>query len=107
MKENTVVRGFVQGQAVEIVLDKGVSCILVHQDLVPLEKVDASQKLEVQCATLQNTPQPQLEISINGTTYEIRAGVLSTLPRYVLFIRDVETLLDLAVREANAFSVLS
>ena len=58
MKENTVVRGFVQGQAVEIVLDKGVSCILVHQDLVPPEKVDASQKLEVQCTTLQNTPQP-------------------------------------------------
>ena len=60
-------------------------------------------KYSVPTATSQNTPQ----LSINGTTYKIRAGVSPTLPRYVLLGLDFGNLVGLAVREANAFSVLT
>ena len=42
--------GFVEGQAVEMVLDTGALCTLVHQDLVQPKKADANQKLQVQFA---------------------------------------------------------
>ena len=101
--------GFVKGQAVEMVLNTGASCTLVHQDLVPPEKVDASQTLQVQCAhcNISEYLTAQLEININDTTYKIRAGVSPTLPRYVRLERDVGNLVGLAVREANAFPVLT
>ena len=49
----------------------------------------------------------QLEISINGTMFKIRAGVSPTLPRHCLLRHDVGNLVGLAVRVANAFSVLT
>ena len=50
---------------------------------------------------------PQLEISINGTTFKIRAGNSPTLPRHVLLGWDIGSLAGLAVREVNVFSVLT
>ena len=74
--------GFVEWQAMEMVPDTGASCTLVHQDLVPPE-VNASQALQVQCANcnISEYPTAQLEININGTTCNNRAGVSPTLPR--------------------------
>ena len=68
--------GFVKEQAVEMVLDTGASCTLVHQDLVPPEKVDASLTLQVQCAhcNISEYLTAQLEININGTTYKLGPG---------------------------------
>ena len=96
--------GFVEGQALEIVLDMGASC-----SFVPPKKVNANQKLQVQCAhgNISEYPTAQLEIGITGITFKIRAGVSPTLPRQVLLGCDVWNFVGLAVREANPFSVLT
>ena len=101
--------GFGEDQVVEMALDTRASCTLGHQDLVPPEKVDANQTLQVQCVhgNISEYPTAQLEISINGTAYKIRAGVSPTLPRYVLLGSNVGNLVGLAEREANAFSELT
>ena len=82
----------------------GASCTFV-----PPKKVNANQKLQVQCAhgNISEYPTAQLEISITGITFKIRAGVSPTLPRQVLLGCDVWNLVGLAVREANPFSVLT
>ena len=92
-----------------MVLDMGALCTLVHQDLLPPEKVVGNQKFQVQCAhgNISEYPTAQLEISINGATFKIRAGVSPTFPRHVLFGCDIGNRVRLAVNEANAFSVLT
>ena len=72
----------VEGLAVGMVLDMGALCTLVHQDLVPPQKVNANQKLQVQCAhgNISEYPTVQLEISINGTIFKIRTGRSFTNP---------------------------
>ena len=52
-------------------------------------------------------PTTNIEINIDGKLYRVRAGVSLSLPRPVVLGRDIGNLLELAVREQEAYAVLT
>ena len=90
-------------------MDSGASCTLVHQALVAPEKINTDDQLQIKRAygDLAFYPAANIEINIDGKLYHVRAGVSPSLPRPVLLGRDIGNLLELAVREQEAYAVLT
>lgn len=104
-----VCQGLVEGIPTELLVDSGASCTLVHQDLVTNERINENDQLQIKCAHGDSVvyPTANIEIKINDQIYHVRAGVSPTLPRPVLLGRDIGNLLELAVREQEAYAVLT
>ena len=102
-------QGLVEGKPAELLVDSGASCTLVHQALVASEKINTDDQLQIKCAhgDLAVYPTANIEINIDGKLYHVRAGVSPSLPRPVLLGRDIGNLLELAVREQEAYAVLT
>ena len=102
-------QGLVEGKPAELLVDSGASCTLVHQALVAPEKINTDDQLQIKCAhgDLAVYPTANIEINIGGKLYHVRAGVSPSLPRPVLLGRDIGNLLELAVREQEAYAVLT
>ena len=102
-------QGLVEGKPAELLVDSGASCTLVHQALVAPEKINTDDQLQIKCAhgDLAVYPTANIEINIDVMLYHVRAGVSPSLPRPVLLGRDIGNLLELAVREQEAYAVLT
>ena len=89
--------GDVAGNCVAIVLDTGSSRTVVHERLVPPEKVNHNNQIWLRCAhgDLLSYPTAEIEILINGKTYIVEAAVSLSLPKPILLGRDCEDLLEM------------
>ena len=97
-------QGLVEGKSAELLVYSGASCTLVHQALVAPEKINTDDQLRIKCA---HGATANIEINIDGKLYQVCAGVSPSLPRPVLLGRDIGILLELAVREQEAYAVLT
>ena len=102
-------QGLVEGKSAEFLVDSGASCTLVRQALVAPEKINTDDQLRIKCARGDSVvyPTANIEINIDGKLYQVCAGVSPSLPRLVLLGRDIGNLLELAVREQEAYAVLT
>jgi len=90
--------GKVEGKAVNnILLDTGCSRTLVHQSLVPREKLLEGEAVAIRCAHGDTVlyPLAQVEMEIDGQSFEIQAAVADRLPMAVLLGTDVPQLPEL------------
>ena len=95
-------QGLVEGKSAELLADSGASCTLVHQALVAPEKINTDDQLRIKCA---HGATANIEINIDDKLYQVCAGVSPSLP--VLLGRDIGNMLELAVREQEAYAVLT
>ena len=90
--------GLVEGKAVDdILLDTGCSRTLVHRSLVPKEKLLEGEAVAIRCAHGDTVlyPLAQVEVEIEGQSFEIQAAVADRLPMAVLLGTDVPQLPEL------------
>ena len=88
-------RGVVEGHMVEdILLDTGCSRTLVHQALVPREKVLEGQVVTIRCIHGDPVlcPLAEIEMEVGGIPIKVEAAVCSSLPTSVLLGSDVPEL---------------
>ena len=100
----------VQGKPAKLLVDSGASFTLVHQTLVAPEKINTDDQLQFKCAHGDIAVYPTANVEINdidGKLYRVRPGVSPSLPRHVVLGRDIDNLLELAVRELQAYAVLT
>ena len=90
-------QGLVEGKPAELLVDSEASCTLVHHRV--------HWCIIVYIGDLAVYPTANIEINIDGKLYHVRAGVSPSLPRPVLLGRDIGNLLELAVREQEAYAV--
>ena len=102
-------QGLGEGKSAELLVDSGASCTLVHQALVAPEKINTDDQLRIKCANGDSVfyPTANIEINIDGKLYQVCTGVSPSLPRPVLLGRDIGNRLELAVREQEAYAVLT
>ena len=70
----------------ETLLDTGCSRTVVHEYLVPKEKVVYNKRVSLRCAhgDLVEYSTAEVEVLINGKLYHVNACVSSALPRPIL-----------------------
>ena len=94
--------GLVEGKAVDdILLDTGCSKTLVHRSLVSKEKLLEGEAVAIRCAHGDTVlyPLAQVEVEIEGQSFEIQAAVADRLPTAVLLGTDVPELPGLLTEE--------
>ena len=95
--------GKVEGKFVpEIVLDTGCKRTMVHQELVPPEKIIEGDVATIRCAHGDTVlyPLAKVNMEIEGVPIEVEAAVSSTLPVSVLLGEDVPALNQLLGNKA-------
>ena len=106
-------RGTVEGQKVNnILLDTGCSRTLVHQSLVPKEKMEDGEAVAIRCAHGDTVLYPLAKISleVEGRPITVEAAVSSTLPMSVLLGTDnpeLSTLLEESSEEPEQAFVVT
>ena len=97
-KPGVIKSGIVEGKKIsKILLDTGCSRTLVHQDLVPAEKI-LEEAVAIRCAHGDTLLYPLAQVSmvVDGISIEAEAAVSSTLPMGVLLGTDTkEQLMEL------------
>ena len=102
-------KGLVEGKEVQdILLDTGCTRTLVHQDLVPEEKVREGNAIAIRCAHGDTVLYPLAEISleVEGHPITVEAAVSNTLPMSVLLGTDNPELKEL-LNCKEAFAVMT
>ena len=92
--------GVVEGKHVKnILLDTGCSRTIIHQDLVPENKIKDGEAIAIRCAHGDTVlyPLAQVHMEVEGRQIEIEAAVSNTLPMSVLLGTDTEELAELLV----------
>ena len=87
--------GLVEGKPVDnILLDTGCSRTLIHQSLVPKEKLLEGEAVAIRCAHGDTVlyPLAQVDLEIDGQPLEVQAAVSDRLPMAVLLGTDVPQL---------------
>ena len=106
-------RGTVEGRKVDnILLDMGCSRTLVHQSLVPKEKIEDGEAVAIRCAHGDTVLYPLAKISleVEGRPITVEAAVSSTLPMSVLLGTDnpeLSTLLEESSEEPEQAFVVT
>ena len=101
---SVVKSGVVEGKQVEnILLDTGCSRTLVHQDLVPRDKIREGEAVAIRCAHGDTVlyPLPHISLEIEGKPVSVEAAVSETLPMSVLLGTDTPELAKLLMEDQS------
>ncbi len=112
-RQGIVKQGVVEGKHIKnILLDTGCLRTLVHQDLVPENKMKDGEAVAIRCAHGDTVlyPLAQVHMEVEGRQIEIEAAVSNTLPMGILLGTDTQELAELLVigekkAEGDAFMV--
>ena len=100
------VQGKVEGQPVELLLDRGCSKSLIDASLVPSEKIQQGEYVSMQCAhgDFRTYPTAVVDVEVDGKVHTLKVAVAENLPRHALLGRDVKDLVKIIIKEDKAYN---